>query len=580
MASTSTLTTFDQLTTFGPGLTRPSWSPDGRRLIYHSLFGDILTISDDGDWDVLILSEFFNVLEPAWSPDGTQIAFQSFEDLTPAIYTMDLDGGNRTRLTDSIDYEDFPSWSPDGSQLAFTREVDEFNHLFIINADGTDERQLTFGSDSNYFAQWSPGGTQIVYQSAAFGEFPIQLNLINVDGTGEVVLTTDGGNAPSWSLDGDRIVYSSFADLVQPDIFVIDADGSNNTQLTFGLEFDWGPSWAPRKAGVKVSESSVLIPDAASLSLLTVAEVTANSRDAVVRIETDLGYGSGFIIHPDGIILTNNHVTSDADVITVTLDDGTDYLGIITGRDMVRDLAIIKIAADNLPWLELGDANQLPLASQVVVAGFPLGVEDLTITTGLASSFSSDPSRNISWIQTDAAINPGNSGGPLLNLQGQVVGVVSAKFVGLEIEGVGFAISVNTVKTYLDELEAQEVLELVPGALPEPPLPPSEGLDQILIHTLRHVTREIYLMNADGSDQVRLTDNPAEDFLAAWSPDGTRIAFTSRRDENAEIYVMDADGSNLTRLTNNSDDDIRPAWSPDGELIAFTSGGMAMGKYM
>ena len=158
--------------------------------------------------------------------------------------------------------------------------------------------------------------------------------------------------------------------------------------------------------------------------------------------------------------------------------------------------------------------------------------------------------------------------------------MVSAKFVGLEIEGVGFAISVNTVKTYLDELEAQEVLELVPGALPEPPLPPSEGLDQILIHTLRHVTREIYLMNADGSDQVRLTDNPAEDFLAAWSPDGTRIAFTSRRDENAEIYVMDADGSNLTRLTNNSDDDIRPAWSPDGELIAFTSGGMAMGKYM
>lgn len=568
----------DQLTTFGPGLTRPSWSPDGRRLIYHSLFGDILTISDDGDWDVLILSEFFNVLEPAWSPDGTQIAFQSFEDLTPAIYTMDLDGGNRTRLTDSIDYEDFPSWSPDGSQLAFTREVDEFNHLFIINADGTDERQLTFGSDSNYFAQWSPGGTQIVYQSAAFGEF-FQLNLINVDGTGEVVLMTDGGNAPSWSLDGDRIVYSSFADLVQPDIFVIDADGSNNTQLTFGLEFDWGPSWAPRKAGVKVSESSVLIPDAASLSLLTVAEVTANSRDAVVRIETDLGSGSGFIIHPDGIILTNNHVISDADVITVTLDDGTDYLGIVTGRDMVRDLAIIKIAADNLPWLELGDASQLPLASQVVVAGFPLGVEDLTITTGLASSFSSDPSRNISWIQTDAAINPGNSGGPLLNLQGQVVGVVSAKFVGLEIEGVGFAISVNTVKTYLDELEAQEVLELVPGALPEPPLPPSEGLDQILIHTLRHVTREIYLMNADGSDQVRLTDNPAEDFLAAWSPDGTRIAFTSRRDENAEIYVMDADGSNLTRLTNNSDDDIRPAWSPDGELIAFTSGGMAMGKY-
>ena len=84
--------------------------------------------------------------------------------------------------------------------------------------------------------------------------------------------------------------------------------------------------------------------------------------------------------------------------------------------------------------------------------GYPLGLEDLSVTRGLVSAVKDDTGRNIRWIQTDSAINPGNSGGPMLNLQGQVIGVVSAKFVGVSIEGVGFAISANTVRLYLDRL--------------------------------------------------------------------------------------------------------------------------------
>ena len=134
--------------------------------------------------------------------------------------------------------------------------------------------------------------------------------------------------------------------------------------------------------------------------------------------------------------------------------------GTVQGRDLVRDLAVVKVETGGLPSLELGDLSRMNLGQQVVVLGYPLGAETVTITSGLLSTTEFDAGRNITWLQTDAAVNPGNSGGPLLNLQGQVIGVVSAKLVGVAIEGVGFGISANTVKLYLDQLLAGETIAL------------------------------------------------------------------------------------------------------------------------
>ncbi len=191
---------------------------------------------------------------------------------------------------------------------------------------------------------------------------------------------------------------------------------------------------------------------------MTVEEVTTKARHAVVRVETDLGSGSGFIIGPDGYIMTNNHVISDVGEITVYLDVGTSYEATVYARDLVRDLAIIKIDAAELPVLNMGDLSTVSLGQQIVVLGYPLGAETITVTSGFASATDFDPGRNILWIQTDSAINPGNSGGPILNLQGEVIGVVSAKIVGLGVEGVGFAISANTVNNYLPRLMAGETI--------------------------------------------------------------------------------------------------------------------------
>jgi len=182
----------------------------------------------------------------------------------------------------------------------------------------------------------------------------------------------------------------------------------------------------------------------------------------VVRIETDLSSGSGFFISSDGLILTNNHVIRDAGEITVYLEDGTSYDGTVEARDLVHDLALVKIETSGLTCLEMGDLSQVGLGQQVIVLGYPLGGENVTVTSGLVSAIEFDSGRNITWVQTDSAVNPGNSGGPMLTLQGKVIGVVSAKMVGIAVEGIGFAISANTVNTYLPRMEAGETIVAFP----------------------------------------------------------------------------------------------------------------------
>jgi serine protease Do len=106
----------------------------------------------------------------------------------------------------------------------------------------------------------------------------------------------------------------------------------------------------------------------------------------------------------------------------------------------------------------LAEVGLPALGQSVLTMGYPLGSSDLNITQGLVSSLKSDPSRNIQWVQTDTAVNPGNSGGPMINLQGEVVGIITAKFVGTAIEGVGFAISAATIRTYFERIKAGEVI--------------------------------------------------------------------------------------------------------------------------
>jgi serine protease Do len=171
------------------------------------------------------------------------------------------------------------------------------------------------------------------------------------------------------------------------------------------------------------------------------------------RIIPMKGKGSGFIVSEDGYILTNNHVVADADKIEVTLADGTSYPAEIVGTDPTFDLAVIKIGAKGLPVLELGDSENVRVGEWVVAIGNPYGFES-TVTVGVISAKDrSVRARNLNFdgfLQTDAAINPGNSGGPLLNLDGEVIGINTA--IIPYAQGIGFAVPVNMAKQVLDDL--------------------------------------------------------------------------------------------------------------------------------
>jgi serine protease Do len=164
--------------------------------------------------------------------------------------------------------------------------------------------------------------------------------------------------------------------------------------------------------------------------------------------------GSGFIIDTQGYIITNNHVISDADEIKVKLKDGKEFDAQIVGKDPTTDIALLKIKpTTDLPVLTLGDSNKLEIGQWVVAIGNPFGLAD-TVTAGIVSAkgrvIGAGPYDD--FIQTDASINPGNSGGPLIDLQGEVVGINTAILAGGG-GGIGFAIPINMAKDIIDQLK-------------------------------------------------------------------------------------------------------------------------------
>ncbi len=215
-----------------------------------------------------------------------------------------------------------------------------------------------------------------------------------------------------------------------------------------------------------VRESTVLdIAQIDTSKVMTPAEVYAANVNSTVGITTSTttnfwGFqttsaasGSGFIITPDGYILTNHHVIQNADSVTVALYDGTTYDATVVGYDASNDLAVLKVDAQDLSPVVIGDSDNLNVGDSVVAIGNPLGELTFSLTSGTVSALNREVTfsgnRKMDLIQTDCAINSGNSGGALFNLYGEVIGITNAKYSSsggeASIDNIGFAIPIKDV---------------------------------------------------------------------------------------------------------------------------------------
>jgi serine protease Do len=223
-----------------------------------------------------------------------------------------------------------------------------------------------------------------------------------------------------------------------------------------GLGIGAGQGLTGGSAAPLFADPTLIMPTAPEQAVI---EVTRRVSPAVVSIYSRGGSGSGVIIRPDGVILTNAHVVGRMQQVNVSLATGEEFTGRVLGRDEMLDIAVVQIQSPTpLPAAALGDSDMLQQGQVAIAIGNPAGL-DRTVTTGVVSALDRTLGRTglEELIQTDAAINPGNSGGPLLDSQGRVIGINTVVLQGGRqggplLVGLGFAVPINTARDVAEQL--------------------------------------------------------------------------------------------------------------------------------
>ena len=247
----------------------PSWSPDGKRIAFssgrdgHVIDGwptdEIYVMDADGGNPQNLTNHPHDDSFPSWSPDGKRIVFVSARDQNKKephnieIYVMDADGGNQQRLTNNLHADSFPSWSPDGKRIVFSaRRPGHFesklsitHEIYVMDASGGNQQRLTENRKNDWFPSWSPDGKRIAFSSDRKGDLQnFEIYVMDADGGNQQRLTENRKNdeSPSWSPDGKRIAFSSNRE-GNFEIYVIDAAGGNPQNLTNNRNHDVSPAW-------------------------------------------------------------------------------------------------------------------------------------------------------------------------------------------------------------------------------------------------------------------------------------------------------------------------------------------------
>jgi Tol biopolymer transport system component len=483
--------------------------------------GEIYAMNPDGTGLVNLTRNLATDKYPCLSHGGGKIAFVSDRDGNDEIYVMNADGSQPKRLTftepgegDPIAAEEaVPAWSPDDAKIAFVRGREE---IYVINANGTGEFRLTTDPEvADGYPSWSPDGTKIIFSSERSGELKIWT--MNVDGTEQTVvpgLLEIPCTYPSWSPDGSRILFNGLPPSESRQIYVMNADGTGVTRLTFGTTGYIKPRWSPDGSqiifiGYQNANDEIYVMNADGTGE---TRLTDNSTDdtnpqwAGGKIAMHARSGGRtpaiWIVNPDGSGLTRLTASSGYDQMASWSPDGT---RIAFTRSVGGNFDIFVMNADG--------SGQVDLTNDEANDFSPCWSPD-----GLKIAFVSD--RNDERAEIYSMNADGSSVTRLTNVAG------GNQWPDWSPDGTKIAFAGGSVS-------------------------------------------QIYVMDVDGSNVTALTDNAYVNGGPRWSPDGTKIVYFGAATGDYEIYVMNADGSGVTRLTYDAGADSDPCWSPDGREIAF-----------
>ncbi|MDP6494406.1 MAG: trypsin-like peptidase domain-containing protein, partial [Dehalococcoidia bacterium] len=324
-------------------------------------------------------------------------------------------------------------------------------------------------------------------------------------------------------------------------------------------------------------------------------------REKVVRVIGSDNQGSGALIDEGGLLATNWTVVGDDPSVLVELADGTKRVGIVAWVDRVFDLALVSISGGGYPSLPIRDPESLEIGDDVMILGFPVR-GSVTENAGKVEippfqPFITGLGQEIRYISTDIELLPGSEGGPLVDTKGRLVGIGFFDDISISVGRLLEVIPTLGEGGIAAATVEEEILYSARGIIFSLPslfatdedgngekLLPRQGDSNSGVERSPDGTKlvyvsprglvsnlDIYISNADGSAESRLTFNGAADIYPSWGPRSEKLVFVSNRDENNEIYIMNADGTGETRLTNNDASDDAPHISPDGTMIAFNS---------
>lgn len=479
------------------------------------------------------------------------------------IITVNPDGSGRITLPATLtQFASEPAWSPDGMKLAFA-SAQTPNDIYVTNADGSGQINLTnTASVRESSPSWSITG-KIAYAIDA-QLVTGQIWTMNADGSGQTqfsAITQPFPFAPAWSPDGTKLAFVSGGE-----IWVINADGTNERRVTTNTSTDTDPAWSPDGSKIVFTKgtATIAVINADGTNELTVA--TGGTQPSWSPDGTKIAYrGSGGVWTTDAN--GGNQVRIAADIILFPLCCDTIYehpawqpvaqtpnTFNITGRVTYNNVPIVG-ATVNLSGTIKAATTTDAVGDYQFSSLSPGG--NYTVSPSYPTHYFTPTNRFFNNLTS-------NQTGNNFDVLGVCLAGNCVRNGKIAFERGGEIYTIFSDGTSWTNITNNTATDGQPNWSPDG--------SKVAFSTSRDGNSEIYSMEADGAHPVRLTTNTASDRMPYFSPDGSVIVFVSDRDGNDEIYKMNADGSNPVRLTNDAAAQIYPAFSPDGQKIVYVSG--------